>query len=427
VNDVLRAEHGPAVGARTNPVEGTERIPAIDVLRGFALCGILVVNIESFSMNNAALFNPSAVGDLSGLNYWVWLATDLLFENKFMAIFSMLFGAGVLLMTTRVESRGIRSAPLHYRRMLILLVFGLMHGYLLWDGDILVWYSMCGLVLYLFRNRSAGALVASGLGALAVGSALFALFGWSMPNWPKESLAEFATGFNPSAEDVARDLTAYRGGWLDQIAFRAPQTLSMQTWVFFVWGIWRAGGLMLLGMGLFKLGVLSGIRSNRFYLGLLAAGLLIGFPVIAFGIHQHIRHDWAIEYSFFTGTQYNYWGSIPLCLAYTGGIMLLVNNGLAATLTAGLAAVGRMALTNYLAHTVICTTIFYGHGLGLYGRVERTGQISIVLAVLVCQLALSPLWLRSYRFGPMEWLWRTLTYGKRQTFRRVRSSPTPSI
>ena len=135
------------------PVAGFERITAVDVLRGFALCGILVVNIESFSMNNAALFNPTSVGDLTGLNYWVWFATDLFFENKFMAIFSMLFGAGVLLMTTRVESRGTSPAPLHYRRMLVLLVFGMIHGYMFWDGDILVWYSMCGLLLYLFRRR----------------------------------------------------------------------------------------------------------------------------------------------------------------------------------------------------------------------------------------------------------------------------------
>ena len=402
-----------------DPVVGSDRITAIDVLRGLALCGILVVNIESFSMNNSALFNPTSVGDLTGLNYWIWLATDLLFENKFMAIFSMLFGAGVILMTTHVESRGVSPSPIHYRRMLVLLVFGLIHGYLFWDGDILVWYSMCGLLLYLFRNRSAAGLVASGLGALAVGSALFAVFAWSMPHWPPESLAEFSKGFSPTAEEVARDLAAYRSGWLDQIAFRAPHTLSMQTSVFFFWGIWRAGGMMLLGMGLFQLGVLSGRRSNRFYLGLFAAGLLIGLPVVGFGILQNVRHEWAIEYSFFTGTQYNYWGSIPMCLAYAGAVMLLVNNGLAAGATSRLAAVGRMALTNYLMQTIVCTAIFYGHGLGLYGRMERAGQIVIVFAILSCQLILSPLWLRHFRFGPAEWLWRSLTYGKRQRFRRT--------
>ncbi len=408
---------GEAGGA--GPVIGAERITAIDVLRGFALFGILVVNIEGFSMIDATWVNPTSYGSLEGLNYWVWYANDLFFEYKFMAIFSMLFGAGILLMTGRAESKGVSATPLHYRRMLVLLVIGLIHGYLFWNGDILVWYSMCGLLLYLFRNRSTRALIATGIGALAIGSALFVVFAWSMPHWPPDSLAEFIKGFNPSPEDIAKDIAAHRGSWLDTVAFRAPYSLGIQTSVFFFWGIWRTCGLMLLGMGLFKSGVLAAKRSNGFYLTLVAIGLLVGLPVVGFGIYQQFQHDWALEYSFFLGTQYNYWGSILVCLGYAGAMMLLVNNGILTRLTSRLAAVGRMALTNYLMQTIICTTIFYGHGLEMYGRVERTGQFLIVIAIFVCQAALSPVWLRYFRFGPMEWVWRSLTYGKRQPFRRT--------
>ncbi len=413
-----KPEHAPAERTAA-PVGGAERITAIDALRGFALFGILVVNIEGFSMNDATWVNPTAYGSLEGLNYWAWYANDLFFEYKFMAIFSMLFGAGILLMSGRTEAKGVRSAPLHYRRMLVLLVIGLCHAYLFWNGDILVWYSMCGLLVYLFRNRRATTLIAMGIGGLAVGSALFVVSGWSMPHWPPEAMAEFVKGFNPTSEDIARDIAAHRGGWLSQVAFRAPYSLGMQTSVFFFWGIWRVSGLMLLGMGLFKSGVLAASRSNSFYLALLGVGLLVGLPVVGFGIHQQFRHDWAIEYSFFKGTQYNYWGSVLTCLGYAGGIMLLVNNGVLTPLTSRLAAVGRMALTNYLMQTIICTTIFYGHGFGLYGRVERTEQLLIVLAICACQLVLSPLWLGKFRFGPMEWVWRSLTYGKRQPFRRA--------
>jgi uncharacterized protein len=192
------ASTGPA-----EPVRESDRIVAIDVLRGYALLGILVVNIQAFSMPDATIFNPTAYGDLTGLNRWVWLLTHIVVEQKFMTIFSMLFGAGILLMTQRVEEKGVRSAGLHHRRMTALLAFGLMHAYLVWHGDILVWYALCGFLVYRYRRNNARPLIRLGLGVVAVASLLSLFFGWSMPFWSHGSIEELAQSFQPPARRVS--------------------------------------------------------------------------------------------------------------------------------------------------------------------------------------------------------------------------------
>ena len=407
------ASPGPA-----EPVRESERIVAVDVLRGFALLGILVVNIQAFSMPDATIFNPTAYGDLAGMNRWVWLLTHIFVEQKFMTIFSMLFGAGILLMTQRVEEKGLRSASLHHRRMTVLLAFGLMHAYLVWSGDILVWYALCGFCVYRYREREARSLIRFGLGVVAVASLLSLVFGWSMQFWPPESVDNLTQAFQPSPETIAENLAAYRGSWIREVVCRAPSSFQNQTFVFAVWGLWRAGGLMLIGMGLFKLGVFSAACSARFYALLAAIGVLAGIPAVVYGTYANFEAGWNIRYSFFLGSQYNYWGSILVSLGWVGLVMLVCKKGILSFVTSRLAAVGRTAFTNYLTQSILCTTIFYGFGLGLYGNVERVGQILIVFGVWILQLAVSPLWLRRFRFGPFEWAWRSLTYGRLQPMRR---------
>src|SRR5687767_323319 len=145
------------------PVSVPERHEAIDFLRGCAVLGILVMNIQSFAMPFAAYFNPTALGDRGPLDFAIWLGSHLFFDQKFMTIFSLLFGAGIVLMTTRAEQRGARTAVVHYRRMFCLLVFGLIHAYLIWYGDILVLYAVCGSIVYWFRRLRPGALLVLGL------------------------------------------------------------------------------------------------------------------------------------------------------------------------------------------------------------------------------------------------------------------------
>ena len=403
---------------RPGPVTRAERIESLDVLRGFALLGILIMNIQSFSMISAAYLNPTAYGDLTGANFAVWLLSHLFADQKFMTIFSLLFGAGIVLMAERAASTGARPAGTHYRRMLWLILFGLLHAHLLWFGDILYTYGMCGLVVYLFRKLPPRWLIPLGLLSLAVSSAMWLFFGWSMEFWPEQALADFTRDWIPPPEMVEKELAVYHGGWLGQMSHRVPDALEFQTFVFLTWTSWRAGGLMLAGMGLYKLGVFSARRSNAFYIGLIAAAAVLGIPTVLYGVYTDLQSGWDLGYSFFFGWQFNYWGSVPVSLGWVGLVMLACRGGFIPWLTSRLAAVGQSAFTNYLLHTFICTTLFYGHGFGLFGRVERVGQIAIVAAIWVLQLAISPLWLRHFRFGPFEWMWRSLTYFRLQPFRR---------
>lgn len=386
----------------------------MDVLRGFVLLGILVMNIQSFSMPMSAYMNPTAYGDLTGANWWVWVVSHVFFDQKFMTIFSMLFGAGMLLMTARA---GEDAGRLHRRRMGWLILFGLLHAHLFWYGDILYSYGMCGLAAFLLRRKSPRTLVAVGAALIFVGFCLPVGLGLAIP---PQKLAEIRdTEWQPPAPLIHEELDAYRGGFLEQAARRSPASLALETVWFFFFVFWKVLGLMLIGMALLKLDVFTARRPPAFYLQLAGLGFAVGLPLVAYGVWQNFRHGWAIEYSMFFGAQWNYWGSALVSLGYVGLFMWIVRRGVLTRLTARLAAVGRMAFSNYILQTLIATTLFYGHGLGLFGSVERTGQAAIVIAVWIVQLILSPIWLRHYQFGPLEWVWRSLTYRRRQPMRRT--------
>lgn len=405
---VTRDARVAATARAAAPIDGAGRIVAIDALRGFAVLGIFIINIQMMAMIEAAATNPTLHLEFHGVNRWIWMLSHVLADQKFMTIFSLLFGAGVLLMTSRIEARGLSSTLFHYRRMVILLLIGLVHAYLIWYGDILVIYALCGMVVFLFRRHRARTLIFVGMIAVAIPSLLSLCFGWSMRFWPDELANELRGIWSPSPATIADDAAAYRGSYVDAFRHRAPTALEVHTTVLLIWGLWRAGGLMLIGMGLQKLGVFGAERSRRFYAALAMVGLCIGVPVIVYGLHRNIATGWSPEYSFFLGTQFNYWASILVSGAWIGVIMLLCKAG--PFVVTPLAAVGRMALTNYLAQSVVGTTIFYGHGFGWYGKIDLAGQMLIVSLVWTLQLIASTVWLRRFRFGPVEWLWRTLTY-----------------
>jgi uncharacterized protein len=398
----------------TDPTKPTERIQSLDVLRGFAILGILVMNIQSFSMVGSAYFNPTSYGDLSGINLCVYFLSYIFAESKFMTIFTILFGAGIVMITSRLESKGSGSMTVYYRRTFVLLIIGCLHAYMLWYGDVLVWYSLCGLWLYFFRKLSPKWLMVSGILLLLIGSSLSILTGMAVEHMPEESLEELASGWSPSEENIQAELEIYRSGWLQQMEHRVAMSFFIHTFVYFFFSLWRAGGLMLIGMALFKTGVLTAERSNRFYISMSTIGILVGFPLVIFGLAKNYQFQWVLEYSKFFGNQYNYWGSILVSLSYIGVIMLVCKAQVVSLLTKALANVGRTALSNYLMQTIICTTLFYGHGFGLFGQIERSGQLLIVLCIWTFQLIVSAVWLKHFRFGPAEWLWRSLTYFKFQ-------------
>jgi len=408
----------PEAIGKTGPVIQSDRIVPIDVLRGFAVLGILIMNIQAFSMIGATYFNPTIYGDLNGLNYLVWLFSHLFADSKFMTIFSLLFGAGIVLMSDRMESTGRRPAPVYYRRTVILLLIGLAHAWLLWNGDILYAYAMCGFLVFLFRRLKPKTLIIFGLAIVAFGSLLAIFFQWSMQFWPPEQIESMIPWFSPGAAEITTELEAYRGGWAAQMAHRAPAAMAMQTGAFLTTTSWRAGGLMLAGMGLYRLGLFNATLPARTYRRMIVTGLLVGIPIILLGVNFNQAAGWTFETGFFGGKQFNYWGSLFVSAGWIGLVMLGCQWSQGGRLYRSLAATGQMALTNYLMQTIICITIFYGHGLGMFGRIERTGQIVIVFAVWVFQLALSPWWLKRFRFGPFEWLWRSLTYMRLQPMRR---------
>jgi uncharacterized protein len=394
------------------------RIISLDILRGVAVLGILVMNIQSFSMPMAAYINPTAYGDLNGLNRWIWIMSYILASQKFMSIFSMLFGAGVFIFTENAVAKGLNSALLHYRRMGWLLVFGLVHGYLLWYGDILFTYGLCGMLLFVFRKLPPKKLIWIGLGFFLVPMVLDSLFAYSMPYWPEESLRSTMQSWRPDEASLEQTLAAYRGGWLEQMELRVPDALFMQTGMFFMQTFWRAISMMLLGLALFKWQVLSAARSAGWYLRLSVGGLMLGILLSSAGVVLNFRMQWSMEFSMFLGKQFNYLGSVLTALGYVGLVMILVKSTSFRKIKNTLAAVGRMAFSNYILMTLLCTSVFYGHGLGLFGNAQRTVQALLVLGIWMVILIISPLWLRSFRYGPLEWLWRRLTYGNWPTLKK---------
>lgn len=401
-------------GSTPLPAAPGERIRSLDILRGFAVLGILIMNIQSFSMVSAAYINPTAYGDLTGANLWVWVVSHVLAADKFMSIFSMLFGAGIVIMAERIEAAGGTPGRVHYRRMGWLLLFGCAHAYLIWYGDILVGYSLCGMLAYLFRRLSPVKLLVVASLFFVVPALLYAMSSYSIRYWPPESTTQTLRSWLPPPEVVQHELDAMRSGWIGQMESRLTGAFFLQTFLFAFHVFWRVMAMMLLGMALTKWGVLSAMRSRPFLMRLLLFALIPGLILVAVGVQWHFAAGWKMDYSMFLGTVPNYIGSVGVALGYVALVMLAVTGGWFRRLQNLLAGVGRMAFSNYILMSVIAMFIFYGNGLGLYGRVERVEQAMLVLAIWASLLVTTSLWLSRFRYGPLEWLWRTLTYMRRQ-------------
>jgi uncharacterized protein len=434
-----------AAPPRVAPVSEAERLFAIDALRGFALLGILAMNIVGFAWPWPAYGNPLRGGGFEGLDRVVWVFNHLVFEGKMMTIFSMLFGAGLVLMDHRAAARGARVGRVYYRRILWLLLIGLVHAYLIWGGDILVLYAECGLFLYLFRNKTPRTLIILGIGAMLIlvpiglglaagidamkattarveaqtkaGQTPTSFDKWIHDLWKNDLQKEIAPTPEQEAKEWANGLATYRGGYVGIVQDRAFAQLMEQTLGFLLGGGLFAASRMFLGMGLMKLGVFSASRSRRSYWWMAGLGYGIGLPLMVYDAMALIDHRFSLEYEFHGGAFSNAFGSLIVALGHVGLLMLIVQSGALGWLTRRLAAVGRMALSNYLTHSIVCTTLFYGYGFGLFGTINRTGLAAIVLAIWIVQLVVSPIWLRSFRFGPAEWLWRSLTYWRLQPMR----------
>jgi len=422
---------------RFGPVSPGERIMEIDVLRGVALLGILIINIDFFALPGAILFDPRISGGFEGASFLVWKIDAVFFLQKMMSLFSMLFGAGIILIAERIEAAGKSPGKIFYRRTLWLLVLGLIHGYLIWVGDILFNYAVCALLLFLFRRCSPRLLIIMAVVMFLIGGIIMGgsgvMFGYLREEAHKaeQTLAEGGTiasyqegmmaswheivrGFVPPPEEIEAEIEGYKGGYIDNFKTRLPDTVMMQTQALFFMMFWRVAALMFLGMALMKLGIINGKRSIKFYAVLAVIGCAVGFPLTIYNLNSELKSGFDIVEMFTINVHISTIGNTLIALGYIGVVMLVCKLKLLKWLTRRLAAVGRMALTNYLMHSIICTTIFYGFGLGLFNEFNRFGLIWFVFGIWILQLIVSPVWLKYYRFGPAEWLWRWLTYWRKQ-------------
>ncbi len=433
-----------------SPTSAAERIGVLDTTRGIAVLGILFMNIAGFGLPYA-YEDPTNWGGHRGADLWAWRIAALFFEGTMRGLFTILFGAGALLFLQRHAERGAGShgTKLYYRRTLWLIVFGLINGYvLLWEGDILVFYGVIGLILFFFRDVSARKLLlASALVvALQMSVTLVEYSGYmqlrssaeaaeatldaGVPLTMEQAMAlkeleREHDNFKPSQEQLELFIVEVRGSYASAFARIGKRLHYIYTTYFVQHGFGDSLSLMVLGMALLKLGVLSGAAAESTYRRMILIGYAVGLAINTFEMQQLERSAFSVEALMTSYLTYDL-GRIPMTLGHLGLIVLIYRSTWFASAARVLAAVGKMALTNYLAQSLICLFLFTGAGLGWYGQLQRHELYYVVAAICVAQLIWSAWWLRYFQFGPLEWLWRSLTYWHVQPMKRSASQAADS-
>ncbi len=412
------------------------RIAQIDVLRGFAVLAVAWIGVAAFGLPYGANALPTLLGTQSTLNLALWASTDVYMQGAVRGVFSMLFGASalILLAEDRLVAGGVAQVDRFYRRNLSLMLFGIIHGYLLlWPHDVLYAYGLLGLFIFPLRRAPAWALLVAGVAMQAVAAVEIdwgLVLGWlrglaqAQAQAPEAALGaaspqEGARFFNWLRVQMAQDIQTYRSGYLDIFAAQVGEVAAQQSTVFYKRHLYEIGGMMMIGMALYRWGVLSGRSPWGLYLALAVLGLGLGgwlrgadiYPIWVQGFDP-LALVQAREGSLDLGR-------LLVALGQVGLIGLLCRWHRAAWLTGPLAATGRLALTHYLSQTVLFIGLFYGLGLGLFATLERWQLALICLAVWALQIGFSLLWLRHFRYGPLEWLWRCLIYGRVQPMRVI--------
>lgn len=421
-------ESSPAANLELpRPAPLDSRYLSLDAVRGFAVMGILVMNIAAFAMPTAAYFSPANQLSASNADWMAWGVNFLLFDSTMRGLFSILFGASTLLVIERTRAMGENSAINHYTRMFWLLVFGLAHFYLIWFGDILTLYALCGLLLYLFRNASIRSLIIWAilfglvhllLYSLLVGI-LLAAQGGAMPEaGMAETLTQFQQDFGFSEAQIAADLALYRGGYAQITDFRTGVLGWAPAINFFAQG-WTTLSLMLVGMVLLKNGFLTGdwdlARYRKWavvlFVSMVSATALLLWVQLASGSNPVMI--------FATAIVWNMPFDLLLSVGWAALLIWWIKRAADSEIVRRVAATGRAAFTNYLGTSILMTTIFYGYGLGLFGSVDRWALWLFVLGGWAIMLLWSKPWLDRYRYGPLEWLWRSLARGRLQPMRKA--------
>ncbi|WP_339700435.1 DUF418 domain-containing protein [Algoriphagus aquimarinus] len=423
------------------PLKQSDRILSLDVMRGIVLCGILLMNINGYGLYES-YSDPTVTGGSTGLNLFTWMTTNMLFEGTMRALFSLLFGVGMFMFLDRLlkKGAGIKAADIYFRRITWLLVFGLIHGYLLlWTGEILYQYALMGFLVYSFRSMAPKFFIATAIILFSIGTLWLYVNYTNTKKWMAE--LEEVKVFEADGKELTKELKAAKSRWekyeekrtpesvqeyndemhkgyFKVVAHLAPENFDSDTLWPYKYDVWDVLSMMLIGMALFKLGVLTGEKPNSFYLAMVGIGYAIGLLINYYEMNMILEDNFSVISQSKSSITY-YWGRVFVAMGHVGLIMLFCKSPILGWLKSSIAAVGKMALTNYLMHSVICMIIFTGVGFGMFGKLQRYELLYVVFGIWIFQLILSPIWLRYFHYGPAEWLWRNLSYGKVHGFRKL--------
>jgi uncharacterized protein len=407
------------------------RILTLDAVRGFAVCGILVMNIVSMGMPGYAYVDPNYYGGAHGADLAAWALAYIFADGKMRGLFTMLFGASLLLITDAAEDRGSSPARIHYARIFWLFVFGMLHAWFVWYGDILVEYAICGAIAFIGRKWQPSALIFAALCLIAFDAA-HSLIQWhdmnvlrslaGGPNPPADAVREWHKVLAqtvPSQAVIGEELRLYHGSIADAFAARVPMTTMFQT-VFLPSFMPGTLGFIFLGMALYRLGFWTSRWPKQAYRWIIASG---GVAVLLYLPLTRAIVAYKFDPAFLPLADALTLLLRPfLALAYASALILMMEARIANWLTSRLAAAGRMAFSNYLGTSLVMTTIFYGYGFGLFGELHRAQLYLLVLGQWVLILGWSQPWLRHFRYGPFEYVWRSLSRGHLVSFRQAIAS-----
>jgi uncharacterized protein len=436
------------------PVAQQDRIIIIDSLRGIALLGILMMNIPYFGLPEPSADNLTLNHEMGTINEKVWYFINWFLEGSQRAIFSMLFGAGIILFITRLEKRlaGLMPAEYFIRRQLWLLFFGLVNAFvLLWPGDILFQYAICGIIVFVFRRTPVkGLLIAAGIclllmtarenrdlykqkGVIAKGEAIAKLDTTTvkLTDVQKEDLGAM-TGMKERSDtaglrkEVRKNLRQLRGSYAEVYNNISNDSTNAEFYYTY-YGLWDVLLFMFIGMAFFKNGVLTGQANVKVYWLLFVVGLGGGLLISWLRLQPMFKYQFN-NFEMIKHKVFDYYeiSRTLRSLGIFGLIMLLYKSGLFKWLFALMRPVGQMAFTNYLMQSLMCSLFFLGIGFGMLGKLQRYEIYYVVGAVWIIEIIWSHVWLHFFRFGPLEWLWRSLTYWKKQPMSKKADTVIPS-
>jgi uncharacterized protein len=409
---------------------GTTRYEHLDAIRGIAVMAILAMNILAFGLPFQAYANPAAAAPPGSADLVAWFVSFVFIDAKMRGVFSILFGASTLLVIESATASGRSAAGAHYSRMFWLAIFGLLHFYLIWFGDILFLYAICGLLLFLFRNLSVKALILWAVAFLAVGFLLFTS-GWAMMALAEAGRlpAEAAAGMQEGIDQMNRDMGAASPAYAAEVAHHlgsyasiaAKRTGEMAAFPFVSIGlfIWETMGLMLIGMALFKTRMLTGDWESARYRRWAVTCFAIAVPPLVLLAAYQYNAGFSGIAVFGSVIALSVPFDVVMAIGWAALMMLLIRIRTSPAVRARLAATGRMAFTNYLMTSIVMTTIFYGYGLGLFGSVPRIALYLFCIGMWAAMLLWSKPWLDRFQYGPFEWLWRSLSRWQLQPMKKA--------